>query len=40
MADELEILKLVAERLDTAGVRYMLSGSMAISFYAQPRMTL
>lgn len=39
MADELDILKLVAARLDAAGLPYMVSGSMAINYYAQPRMT-
>jgi hypothetical protein len=29
----------VAERLDAAGLRYMLTGSMAASYYAVPRMT-
>ena len=32
-------LKLVATRLDGAGIAYMLSGSMAMNYYAQPRMT-
>lgn len=39
MADEIDILKLVAARLDAAGIPYMVSGSMAINYYAQPRMT-
>jgi hypothetical protein len=39
MADELDILKLVAARLDAARIPYMVSGSMAINYYAQPRMT-
>jgi hypothetical protein len=30
--DELDVLKLVAARLDAAGVPYMVSGSMALSF--------
>jgi hypothetical protein len=37
--DELEVLKLVAERLDTGRIEYMITGSMALSTYAQPRMT-
>ena len=38
--DELfEFLVLVAERLDRAQIPYMLSGSVALSMYAQPRMT-
>lgn len=39
MSDELEVLKLVASRLDGAGIAYMVSGSMAMNYYAQPRMT-
>ncbi len=39
MTDELEVLRLVTERLDAAGFAYMLSGSVAMNFYAQPRMT-
>lgn len=38
--DELfEFLVLSAERLDRADIPYMLSGSVALSIYAQPRMT-
>jgi len=36
---ELEVLKDVCGRLDRAGISYMLTGSMAMNFYAQPRMT-
>ncbi len=39
MSDETEVLKLVAQRLDAAGIAYMVSGSMAMNYYAQPRMT-
>ena len=39
MDAELEILKLVAERLEKAGFDYMLSGSFALACYGQPRMT-
>jgi hypothetical protein len=39
MTDELTILKLVASRLDAAGISYMLTGSIAAGYYAQPRMT-
>jgi hypothetical protein len=39
MSDELDVLKLVATRLGAAGIPYMLSGSMAMNYYAQPRMT-
>jgi len=36
---ELDVLKDVCSRLDRAGIEYMLTGSMAMSYYAQPRMT-
>jgi len=37
--NELDILKLVASRLNGAKVDYMLSGSVALTFYGKPRMT-
>jgi hypothetical protein len=37
--DQLEVLKLVASRLEGEGIRYMVSGSTAMNYYAQPRMT-
>ena len=39
MSDELDVLTLVAVRLDAIGIPYMVSGSMAMNYYAQPRMT-
>jgi hypothetical protein len=39
MHDELSVLKLVTSRLDNAGIAYMVTGSVAVSFYAEPRMT-
>lgn len=39
MSEQLEVLKTVAQRLSQAGIPYMLSGSVAMNFYAQPRMT-
>ena len=39
MTDQCSILKLVTERLDAAGIAYMLTGSIAAGYYAQPRMT-
>ena len=39
MGDEVDVLKLVAQRLDEAGIQYMVTGSMAVAFYAIPRMT-
>jgi hypothetical protein len=34
VSDELDVLKLVAIRLDAAGIAYVVSGSVAMSFYA------
>jgi Nucleotidyl transferase of unknown function (DUF2204) len=39
VSDELDILKSVAARLRAAGIAYMVTGSMAMNFYATPRMT-
>lgn len=39
MSEELEVLKLVTRRLDAAGIPYMVTGSIAVNFYAVPRMT-
>ncbi|HUJ10235.1 MAG TPA: hypothetical protein VL171_09430 [Verrucomicrobiae bacterium] len=37
--NELDVVRDVSHRLDTAGIGYMLTGSMAMNYYAQPRMT-
>lgn len=39
MSLELDILKLVCQKLDQANIPYMLTGSFAANFYAVPRMT-
>lgn len=39
MQTELDIVRDVSQRLDGAGIAYMLTGSMAMNYYAQPRMT-
>ena len=39
MLSELDVLKDVCERLDRAGIAYMITGSVAMNYYAQPRMT-
>ncbi|HKI68421.1 MAG TPA: hypothetical protein VKA67_02445 [Verrucomicrobiae bacterium] len=39
MQNELDIVRDVSQRLDAAGIGYMLTGSMAMNYYAQPRMT-
>lgn len=39
MPEELEVLKDVAKKLDGAEIPYMISGSVAMNYYAEPRMT-
>jgi hypothetical protein len=39
MNEELETLRDITRRLEAAGMDYMLTGSMALNCYAQPRMT-
>jgi len=39
MDEQLEFLKEIARRLDSAGIPYMLTGSLAMAVYAVPRMT-
>ncbi|MBI5746595.1 MAG: hypothetical protein HZA13_06320 [Nitrospirae bacterium] len=39
MLSELEVLKTITTRLDSAGIPYMVSGSIAANFYTTPRMT-
>ena len=39
LTPELLALRDVCARLDGAGIAYMLTGSLALSFYAGPRMT-
>ena len=39
MSEELDVLKMVTGRLDAAGIPYMITGSMALNYYAVPRMT-
>lgn len=39
MPEEIRVLKEAARLMDEAGVPYMVSGSIAMNFYAQPRMT-
>lgn len=36
---EFDVLRDVSERLTSAGVAFMLTGSVAMNYYAQPRMT-
>ncbi len=37
--NEIDIVRDVSRRFEAAGVAYMLTGSMAMNYYAQPRMT-
>jgi alkylation response protein AidB-like acyl-CoA dehydrogenase len=39
MYDELEALKAIGERLRSANIPFMLTGSFAMAYYARPRMT-
>lgn len=39
MTIELDVLREVSQRLESAGVAFMLTGSTAMNFYAEPRMT-
>ena len=39
MNEELEVLKIVTKRLDENNISYMVTGSVAMNFYAMPRMT-
>src|SRR5579885_2445205 len=39
MWNELDIVRDVSQRLNAAEIGYMLTGSMAMNYYAQPRMT-
>lgn len=39
MQNELDIVRDVSLRLERGGLDYMLTGSMAMNYYAQPRMT-
>lgn len=37
--NEIDIVRDVSHRFEQAGISYMLTGSMAMNYYAQPRMT-
>lgn len=39
MKNELDVICDVSQRFDTLGIPYMLTGSMAMNYYAEPRMT-
>jgi hypothetical protein len=37
--NEIDIVRDISQRFEQAGIAYMLTGSMAMNYYAQPRMT-
>jgi len=37
--NEMDIVRDLSRKFEQAGIRYMLTGSMAMNYYAQPRMT-
>ena len=39
MTDELGVLDTISKRLEAAGLPFMVTGSMALAYYATPRMT-
>lgn len=39
MQNEIDVVRDVSAKLEAAGIAYMLTGSMAMNYYAQPRMT-
>jgi hypothetical protein len=39
VSDEIEVLRMVVSRLEVAAIEYMLTGSVAMAWYAQPRQT-
>jgi hypothetical protein len=39
MIGELDVLKIITKKLDSADIPYMVSGSIAANFYTTPRMT-
>lgn len=39
MTEELQVLKIISERLESSQVSFMLTGSFALGYYGKPRMT-
>src|SRR6266480_8078033 len=37
--NEIDVVRDISRRFDQTGINYMLTGSMAMNYYAQPRMT-
>jgi hypothetical protein len=39
MSEEIKLIKKIANRMESAGIEYMMTGSMALALYSRPRMT-
>jgi len=39
MNEEIEVLKIVTQRLEKINIAYMISGSISANYYTMPRMT-
>jgi len=39
MQNELDVIRDIAEKFAQAGIEYMVTGSVAMNYYTQPRMT-
>src|SRR5437667_5187048 len=39
MQNEIDIIREISQKFSQAGIEYMLTGSVAMNYYAQPRMT-
>jgi hypothetical protein len=39
MTEELDVLRIIGERLRAADIPFMLTGSFALGYYGRPRMT-
>jgi len=37
--NEIDVVRDISRKFEQAGIPYMLTGSMAMNYYAQPRMT-
>lgn len=37
--NEIEVVRDISQKLERPGIPYMLTGAMAMNYYAQPRMT-
>ena len=39
MTEELDVLRIIGDRLESSGISFMLTGSFALGYYGKPRMT-